>query len=335
MTSDSGLKHRHRCPEGQLPGKDVGSTPFLRMGSCDHDKYNHQLGGKNYKTFSLFSISLMISIAAAIGFWSGMEYEDHIVAARHHKPLQPVALQQDDDVQEAPVTAAKQDIKIVKKPKENDKSSDETSQDTSITSEDENSEQKPGEKGLFGKMNHGIYRFKAETLGKHFLKATSFFDEWIGSEVDSMGAVFAKQRTGNPEVAEFHSQCFDYPNSDKMLELEQKKKEHKWKKGTSRLDFLQEEQEFFYNTTDISQQDLVYITLNKKWAWRTTAVFSAQYSSRQSEFREQINGMLRKDKYLSSGISGTFWYPPNAIREWHTNAWDVTVKDGKMRKPWR
>jgi hypothetical protein len=189
---------------------------------------------------------------------------------------------------------------------------------------------------LFGKLNYGIYRFKAEKLGRRFLKAVEFFDAWIGQDVDPVGAAFAKQRVQMPGVAEFHNDCFHAPDSDRMLNLEEKKKSHKFR-DQGRRTFLAEEQALFYNTSNVPKSELVHVTANSQWAWRTAALFSAQYSGTQSEFRKQINDFLSEDKYLAGSVSGTFWYPPNAIREWHTNAWDISVdkNTGKMKKPWR
>jgi len=200
------------------------------------------------------------------------------------------------------------------------------------------SSQSPPRPVLFGeKITYGLYRFKAEKLGRHFVAATKFFESWIGDDVDAAGAAFAKQRVQMPGVAEFHNDCFQAPNEDRMLHLEEHKKGHKYNRQ-ERLDFLAEEQAIFYtNTSNIPQHELVHITENRQWAWRTAALYSAQFSGTQSEFRHHINAILDEDKYLAGSISGTFWYPPNAIREWHTNAWDVSKdsRTGKMKKPWR
>ena len=209
---------------------------------------------------------------------------------------------------------------------------------TSTSEEDNKKAASISSSPKFGKMNHGLYRFKAEQLGKHFLKAIDFFDEWIGQEPHAAGAAFAQERVKLPGVSDYHQECFDVPDSDKMLALEQRKKKHS-QKGISRLEFLEEEHQFFYDVAGYKQEELVHITENRQWAWRTAALFSAQYSGTQSEFRDQINGIIGNDRTLSEmlKVTGTFWYPPNAIREWHTNAWDVgTDKEtGKMKKPWR
>jgi len=183
-------------------------------------------------------------------------------------------------------------------------------------------------------LNHALYRFESRKLGPHFQKAIEFFDDWIGQDIDQAGTAFAKERVKMADVADYHKQCFDVPDTDKMLALEQRKKLHKSKHD--RLRFLFEEHDLFYNLSSYKQEEIAYITEDSKWAWRAAALFSMQFSGSQKKFRDQINGILEQDEYLSGRVSGTFWYPPNAIREWHTNAWDVhTNEDGTLRKPWR
>ena len=87
-------------------------------------------------------------------------------------------------------------------------------------------------------------------------------------------------------------------------------------------DFLQREQEIFYNITkkhNFKQEDLVHITEDQKWAWRTSAVYSLTWAGRQKEFRDQVFDILHPDEYIPGSSAGAFWYPPGGSREWHTN----------------
>lgn len=191
---------------------------------------------------------------------------------------------------------------------------------------------------LYGNLTSALYRFEASRLGPKYAKAIERFDEWIGQQVDSEGAKFAKLRTMEPGPRQHHQECFHLPNEDKLLDLEGKKKTHPRLETEQRLQFLREEQEIFFGPSPTANDTM--ITKDNKWAWRSAASFSAQFGHRQSEFRHSVMEHLHDPEhsgYFGGVISGTFWYPPNAIREWHTNAWDLHRSEttGKISKPWR
>ena len=192
-------------------------------------------------------------------------------------------------------------------------------------------------KPLYGNLTYGLYRFEASRLGPEYLKAVEKFDEYIGQTVDPVGAQFAAQHTRAPGTRKFHQECFLPPNEKTLLNMERNKKMHS-AKGKDRLEFLREEQELFYGP-GVTINDTM-ITQDRKWAWRTAAVYSAQYAGKQNEFRrsvEQVLNLPGQDGFFGGMVSGTFWYPPNAIREWHTNVWDMQIDErtGEPRLPWR
>ena len=164
---------------------------------------------------------------------------------------------------------------------------------------------------LYGNLTSALYRFDASLLGHEYTMAVKKFDEYIGEVVDPMGAQFAAQRTRLPATREYHLQCYQPPKEDKVLELEKRKKFHD-PRGRQTYEFLREEHDFFYGP---GNNDTL-VTQDNKWAWRTAAVYSAQHAGRQKEFRSTIQAELdtRPEGYFGATVSGTFWYPPNAIR---------------------
>jgi len=189
-------------------------------------------------------------------------------------------------------------------------------------------------KPLYGNLTSALYRFDASLLGHEYMMAVKKFDEYIGQAVDPVGAQFAAQKTRHPGTREYHSQCFQPPEEDKVLELEKRKKFHD-PRDRETLEFLREEHDFFYGP---GNNDTL-VTRDYKWAWRTAAVYSAQHAGRQKEFRSTVQAELdaRSEGYFGAVVSGTFWYPPNAIREWHTNVWDMFVdpETNIPEYPWR
>jgi hypothetical protein len=192
----------------------------------------------------------------------------------------------------------------------------------------------PPQTPLYGSLHYGLYRFEASRLGPEYLEAVRLFDDYIGGEVDSVGARFAASQTRLPGSRKFHEECYQAPDEKSLLDMEQQKKLHS-AKGIPRLEFLRQEQDIFYGA---AVNDTM-ITENRKWAWRTAAVFSAQYAGKQNEFRRQVHDTLQlpgQGDFFGGRVSGTFWYPPNAIREWHTNNWDLQVDgNGHAQMPWR
>lgn len=192
---------------------------------------------------------------------------------------------------------------------------------------------------LYGNLTSALYRFEASKLGPEYLRAIEKFDEYIGQTVDPVGAAFAAKRTRSPGPRKFHQECFLPPEEDKVLKVERTKKMHTMK-GKTKLEFLREEQELFFGPS--AQPNDTMITEDRKWAWRTAAAYSAQYAGRQSEFRVRVQAELNipgqdDGRFFGGLVSGTFWYPPNAIREWHTNLFDMRVDErtGQPDMPWR
>lgn len=205
---------------------------------------------------------------------------------------------------------------------------------------------------LYGKhLTSALYRFEASRLGPDYAAAVAKFEQYYITTVDPDGAKFAAQQTRKPGPHEFHQGCFRMPDENKLLQLEYKKKNRHHrsisKDGTTatRIQSLQQEQEIFFGRKECKNCTATTITTmitkDAKLAWRAAASFSAQHAGRQHEFREQVMKDLGTDDwngtYFGGKVSGTFWYPPNAIREWHTNAWDVKVdsETREPRKPWR
>lgn len=193
---------------------------------------------------------------------------------------------------------------------------------------------------LYGNLTAALYRFEASRLGPEYLKGIAKFDEFIGQALDPVGARFAATRSRQPGPRQFHQECFQPPNEEKLLHLEQQKKLRNFR-GVPRLEFLHGEHELFYGPQP-DNKNYTMITEDHKWSWRTAAVFSAQYAGRQAEFRNAIQSELNipgvEGGFFGGLVSGTFWYPPNAIREWHTNAWDMAEVDpttGEPEYPWR
>ena len=199
----------------------------------------------------------------------------------------------------------------------------------------------PKRQTLYGNLTYAIYRFPAHKLGPEYLQAVSQFDQYIGTTVDPQGAAFAAVQTQRPQTRAYHDACYQWPNENKVLAQEQAKKMNRSAPGTSKIDFLRSEHELFYGPRADGESTL--ITKDFKWAWRTAAVYSAQYAGRQAEFRQAVGRVLHAvnrggdEGFFGGRVSGTFWYPPRAIREWHTNKWDIQVNP-ETRQPdyvWR
>lgn len=186
---------------------------------------------------------------------------------------------------------------------------------------------------IYGNLTSALYRFDARLLGHEYMQAVKRFEEYIGSNVDPMGARFAAQRTRSSGTRDVHTQCFAPPDEERDYELEKRKKFHD-PKGRETYEYLREEMDFFYGP---GEND-TYVTPDHKWAWRAAAVYSAQHAGRQREFRNTVQAELdaRPEGYFGGTVSGTFWYPPNAVREWHTNVWDMfRHPQTDELKPWR
>lgn len=78
-----------------------------------------------------------------------------------------------------------------------------------------------------------------------------------------------------------------------------------------------------------SPTKLAYQTENgtQQWTWRPAGHFSARGSPGNHQFRVNFFNIMRqrlKDVKLEMGRqSGMFWYPPGAVREWHSNYLDL------------
>jgi hypothetical protein len=205
---------------------------------------------------------------------------------------------------------------------------------------------------LYGNLQYGLYRFEASRLGPQYQQAVRLFDDYIGGArqtqgFDEVAATFAATQTRRPGAQQFHEECYAAPRDEqRLLNMEEHKKLHS-AKGIPRLDFLRQEQDIFYGPpprqaqvtpvhgSDNNNNNTVMISQDRKWAWRTAAVFSAQYAGAQGAFRRRIHDAI--GDFFGGSVSGTFWYPPNAIREWHTNNWDLQVdaNSGQAKMPWR
>jgi hypothetical protein len=177
-------------------------------------------------------------------------------------------------------------------------------------------------------------------LGPEYLRAIEQFDAYIGDTVDPQGAAFAASQTQRLRTSVYHDACYARPEDEEaVLQLENAKKSHFLGRDEDVRDFLRDEHQLFHPHMEVSVANDTYITTDSKWAWRTAAVYSAQYAGRQTEFRQSVQKVLkipgRKDGFFGGVVSGTFWYPPRAVREWHTNKWDIDVGSDAPQYWWR
>eukprot|EP00956_Cyclotella_meneghiniana_P035304 scaffold113534_cov33-Cyclotella_meneghiniana.AAC.1 len=83
-------------------------------------------------------------------------------------------------------------------------------------------------------------------------------------------------------------------------------------------------------------QQLSHSTINsnnntaQQWTWRPAGHYSARGTASNRQFRSHFfqamrssNGLQHSIQWEMGRLSGMFWYPPGAVREWHTNYLDL------------
>lgn len=171
-----------------------------------------------------------------------------------------------------------------------------------------------------------LYRVGVKALGLGFEEIDGFFDEWIGP-VDLVGAAHAEE-SRSPH----RKFCFQNPDKRAYNRLEEGKK--KIENSQPRLDTEDEMRalhERFGSAEALAGEGA--FSGDGLWTWRPAAHFSSRGSkTSRLSFRAKLLEMMRDalgEDYEGARPSGTYWYPPGGVREWHTNKFDVQNGDAQ------
>jgi hypothetical protein len=200
-----------------------------------------------------------------------------------------------------------------------------------------------------------------EWIGKGSKEGTST-DGGANSRIDGFGAAHAQIYTSTPYIKRYHNACYYPPNKSFYNRLEGKRKEiehtflpvdeefESLNQLFSEMEDLADEIPSSLSSNSPFSKDASVFSSDERWTWRPAAHFSSRGTKERHAFRNYMHNFVtsfmrslpntkppeREDAWEMEGRnSGTFWYPPGGVREWHTNRLDIKGNPMLENQPWR
>lgn len=188
-----------------------------------------------------------------------------------------------------------------------------------------------------GQLHHALYTLEARRLGPKYTAAFDAYDAYIeASPLDAAATAFAQRTAAHPAQSTLLQTCYELPDYTRFHSLI----ERGWDPDLDD-DVPGAKTRSYFQVQGLNPDGLEggFYTADGKWEWwRSLFAFRPE-----DDQEDSIRDIIHRAYYDTPGemygvpnffVSGCFWYPPGAFREWHTN-YDSARHEANRHLPWR